>query len=267
VDDGSPPEQDVADGVDDEPSPDADPDDEIPSVVLAAVKDRMHARRFSAPDDPSHVRASLGTADDDLHVVDDGPDHCTIGRPVGHAPDGCVYVLVARVHRYRYEQLRDGDSEPAEAFSDARDVCLCAVYEVDGTVQNIALVRRFRRAEDVPDEYLPPSPFLEFTDDDPPDDVESTEGTDPADGAVSDQRTDGGGGEPAESGEPADGGGSHRRDQDGGNGPTHGDLLIDEDALTDEPARAGLMHRVFARTTGFFRRVRRPAGRSGFPGI
>jgi hypothetical protein len=174
--------------VDEEPAPDealseeespvdGSPPDGIPGVVLAAIKDRMHARRLTPADDPAHLEASLGTPDDDVHVVDDGPEHCTIGRPVGHAPDGCVYVLVGRITRYGYEQLRDGDVEPAHAFSDARDISLCAVYEIDGHVENIALVRHFRRPDDVPADYLPPAPFLEFSDDEFP-----TEEDLPADG-------------------------------------------------------------------------------------
>lgn len=151
---------------------DADDDtpEGIPAVVLAAIKDRMHARRLSVPDDPGHLEASLGTADDDVHVVDDGPEHCTIGRSVGYSPDGCVYVLVGRISLYGYEQMRDGDVEPAHAFDDARDMTLCGVYEVDGMVENIALIRRFRHVDDVPAEYLPPGPFLEFSEENAPDD-------------------------------------------------------------------------------------------------
>ncbi len=152
------------------PPVDESPTDEIPRVVLAAIKDRMHARRLSSPEDPGHLQETLGTADDAVHVVDDGPEQCTIGRSVGRAPDGCVYVLVARISLYAYEQLRDGDIEPADAFSDSRDISLCAVYEVDEMVENIALVRHFPHAGDVPVEYLPSSPFLEFCDDDSPTD-------------------------------------------------------------------------------------------------
>ena len=158
----------------------------------------MHARRLSSVDDNGHVQESLGTADDDVHVVDDGPDHCMIGRPVGRAPDGCVYVLVARISLYNYEQLRDGDVEMAQAFADGRDISFCAVYEVDGIVENIALVRRFRHGDDVPAEYLPPSPFLEFADEDSPADEFADEDS-PIDDAVADEVV-AGGSEAAESG-------------------------------------------------------------------
>jgi len=159
----------------DESGPGDVPDDKdspegIPVVVMAAIKDRMHARHLSPPDDPGHLEVSVGTADDDVHVVDDGLEHCTIGRAVGYSPDGCVYVLVGRISRYGYEQLRDDDLEPAHAFDEARDLTLCGVYEVDGSVENIALIRRFRHADDVPADYLPPGPFLEFSEENAPTD-------------------------------------------------------------------------------------------------
>jgi hypothetical protein len=218
ADDGLP----LEDGADDE-----SPAEEIPLVVLAAMRDRMHARRLSSVDDSGHVRESLGTADDDVHVVDDGADHCMIGRPVGHAPDGCVYVLVARISRDRYEQLREGEVEMAEAFADGRDISFCAVYEVEGLVENIALVRRFRQGDDVPAEYLPPSPFLEFADEDSPTDEFAAEDP-PIDESVAD-------GPEADS-------------------ATGDHFLIDEDALVDAPAPGGLMRRAFVSVTGAARR-------------
>jgi len=160
----------VDDSVDDA-RPDAG-DDDIPVLVLAAMRDRMHSRRFSDPDDAGHVRVTVGTGDDAIHVVDDGPDRCMIGRVVGRAPDGCVYCLVARIALFGYEQLRDGDMAPVDAFSDSRDISLCGVFEVDGIVENIALVRHFRHGQKVPAEYLPTHPFLEFVDDDSPTDEE-----------------------------------------------------------------------------------------------
>jgi hypothetical protein len=237
---------------DDLPPEDADdqaPAEEIPLVVLAAMKDRMHARRLSSIDDNGHVQESLGTADDDVHVVDDGPDHCMIGRPVGRAPDGCVYVLVARISLYNYEQLRDGDVEMAEAFADGRDISFCAVYEVDGIVENIALVRRFRRGHDVPAEYLPPSPFLEFADEDSPTDEFADEDP-PIDGSEAD-------GSEAD-GYEADGYEADASEADGSEAEEDSALgdhfLIDEDALIDEPAPGSRMRRALDTVTGAARR-------------
>jgi hypothetical protein len=145
-------------GVDDD---DLD-DDVIPALLRVALKDRMHTRRFSAPDDPGHVDTVLGTGADAVAVVDDGPDHCMIGRPVGRSSDGCLYVLVARISFYGYEQLRDGEIPLVDAYADGRDISLVGLFEVDDTVENVMVVQHYRRADRVPDDYLPPSPFLEF---------------------------------------------------------------------------------------------------------
>ncbi|HEY5250775.1 MAG TPA: hypothetical protein VIJ09_03905 [Acidimicrobiales bacterium] len=155
----------------DDESGDGDlPAGSIPSVVLAALRDRMHTRRLSAPEDPGYIQVSLGEEPAAVHVVDDGTENCMIGRPVGRTPDGSVYVLVARISAYGYEQLRDGDMAVTDIWSDSSDTSLMAVYEVDGFVENIALVRHFRHPDDIPAAYRPPSPFIEFSDKDFPDD-------------------------------------------------------------------------------------------------
>jgi hypothetical protein len=149
------------------------PPESIAPVVLVAMRDRMHTRRPSGPEDPGYIRVTLGEGDAAVHVVDDGADYCMIGRPVGRTPDGSVYVLVARISVYGYEQLRDGDMTVTDVWSDSSDISLVAVYEVDGFVENIALVLHFRHADDIPAAYRPPSPFLEFSDEDfPSDDVQ-----------------------------------------------------------------------------------------------
>jgi len=136
----------------------------IPPLVLVALKDRMHTRRFSAPDDPGHIDTVLGAGDSALCVVDDGPDHCMIGRPVGRSPDGCVYVLVARISLYGYEQVRDGEIPLDDAFADGRAISLVGIFEVEQRVENVLVIEHYRRADRVPDLYLPPSPFVEFDD-------------------------------------------------------------------------------------------------------
>jgi hypothetical protein len=129
----------------DDESGDGDlPAGSIPSVVLAALRDRMHTRRLSAPEDPGYIQVSLGE------------------EPAA--------VLVARISAYGYEQLRDGDMAVTDIWSDSSDTSLMAVYEVDGFVENIALVRHFRHPDDIPAAYRPPSPFIEFSDMDFPDD-------------------------------------------------------------------------------------------------
>ncbi len=158
--------------LDDDVSGSGGPPGSVAAVVLVALKDRMHTRRPSGPDDPGYIQVTLGEGDAAVHVIDDGADYCMIGRPVGRTPDGSVYVLVARISVYGYEQLRDGDMAMADVWSDSSDISLVAVYEVDGVVENIALVRPFRHADDIPAAYRPPNPFLEFSDEDfPSDDV------------------------------------------------------------------------------------------------
>jgi hypothetical protein len=220
--------------MDDELAPDGAPVDEllpegIPPVVLAAIRDRMHSRRLTAVEEPGHLEERLGAADDAVYVIDDGVERCMIGRPVGLTPDGCVYVLVAGISIFGYEQLRDGDVPLSGAFSESRDISLSAVFEVDGAVENIALVRRFRRAADVPVRYLPPSPFIEFSEEDAPTDSED------------------------------DG------NSDDGDSDESGHSRVEGGSPTGERAGPGLLRRAFGKATGAARRagVGRPG--SGFP--
>jgi hypothetical protein len=125
----------------------------------------MHSLRRLEPGEEGRIRRRLGDDDDDaLYFIDDGPDHCMVGRRVGHAPDGCVYCLVARISLDRFTDLVDGDVERTEAFGDARDISLCGVFEADEAGSNVLLVQHYRRPGDVPEDYLPSNPYLEFTD-------------------------------------------------------------------------------------------------------
>jgi len=142
-------------------------EDEIPLAPLWAMKTRMHSHIRPEPGEVGRIRRRLGPDDDVIYIIDDGPDHCMVGRRVGHAADGCTYCLVARISLDRSEQLVEGDVDPTQAFSDARDISLCGVFEDEQSVSNVFLVRHYKRPGDVPDEYLPPSSFLEFTDDPP----------------------------------------------------------------------------------------------------
>jgi hypothetical protein len=140
-----------------------EPEGAIPSTALWAMKDRMHSHRLLEVAEPGSVNCCLGTGDWAIYVIDDGRDHCMISRLVGRSPDGCVYCLAARISIYRYEQLRDGEVALAEAFSDAHDICLCGVFE-DELASNVILVEHYKHADSIPDEYLPPAPFLDFSD-------------------------------------------------------------------------------------------------------
>jgi hypothetical protein len=139
-------------------------EDDIPPAPLWAMRIRMHSLRRLEPGEEGRIRRRLGDDDDALYFIDDGPDHCMVGRRVGHAPDGCVYCLVARISLDRYTDLVDGDVDRTEAFADARDISLCGVFEADESASNVFLVQHYGRPHDLPDDYLPSSPYLEFTD-------------------------------------------------------------------------------------------------------
>jgi hypothetical protein len=140
-------------------------EDDIPRAPLWAMRIRMHSLRRLEPGEEGRIRRRLGD-DDDLYFIDDGPDHCMVGRRVGQAPDGCVYCLVARISLDSYTDLLDGDVDFTDAFTDAKDISLCGVFEADEDVSNVLLVQHYRRPRDVPEDYLPSSPYLEFTDPD-----------------------------------------------------------------------------------------------------
>jgi hypothetical protein len=199
-----------------------------------------------------------------VHVVDDGPEHCMIGRPVGALPTGAS-TSSWPASRYGYEQLRDGDVELAQAFSD---------------VARHLSVRRLRGRRDgrehrprpslppwpptFPSEYLPPSPFLEFSDEDSPtDDFEADESvTDDAvtgdavtgdavtgDAVTGDAVADDAVGDDAVRDDAADDGSVDDEDA-----PTGEPFLIDEDSLTDERGSGGFVRRAIATVTGSSRR-------------
>lgn len=140
-------------------------DDEIPAAPLWAMTSRMHARRRAEEGEEDYISNRLGGGDETLYVIDDGADHVMVGRRVGQASDGCVYCLVGRIPLEQYGDLVSGDVALAEAFTSARDISLCGVFEGGPTASNVFVVQHYRRSRDVPPDYLPPSPFLEFTDD------------------------------------------------------------------------------------------------------
>jgi hypothetical protein len=140
------------------------PDATIPPAALWAMEDRKHGSRLSPVDEDETIRRCLGEQDLTLYVMDDGRSHCMICRLVGDDDDGCIYCLVARVRLDQFEQLRDQQVALEDAFVDARDISLSAVFEGE-TASNVVPVQHYRRVEDVPVEYLPGQPFLHFSDD------------------------------------------------------------------------------------------------------
>jgi hypothetical protein len=72
---------------------------------------------------------------------------------------------VGRISLDTYADVLAGDVALADVFSESRDISLCGVFEEDEAASNVFLVQHYRRPRDVPADYLPSSPFLEFTDD------------------------------------------------------------------------------------------------------
>jgi hypothetical protein len=64
----------------------------------------------------------------------------------------------------QYEDIEVGELDWSEVFSDARDISLCGVVDEEEAASNVFVVQHYRRRRDVPDDYVPGSPILEFTD-------------------------------------------------------------------------------------------------------
>ncbi|HEY7916029.1 MAG TPA: hypothetical protein VIC86_03535 [Acidimicrobiales bacterium] len=161
-----------------------EPEQVVPTSPLWAMKYLRHGRGGPSSDDPGSGRIrwasdDLGASDDvegdgaegdgvdadgdaaeGVYVIDDGYDHCMVARTVGASPDGCTYCLVARIKLLDFDDVLAGWAQPAGLFSLGREFTLCAV--VDGPVSNVVRVARYRRLKDVPADYLPPSPFIDF---------------------------------------------------------------------------------------------------------
>jgi hypothetical protein len=119
----------------------------------------------SATGDATDTEESTVTDEDadegvPVYVIDDGSDHCMVARLVGGSPDGCTYSLVARIKRVDFDDVRAGWAPAADLFRHGKEFTLCGV--VEGSVSNVVRVAGYRRYKHVPDEYLPPAPFIEF---------------------------------------------------------------------------------------------------------
>jgi hypothetical protein len=147
----------------DSPTSDTEAAAAISSAVLIAMENWRHSSSVTESHDSKLIGYCLGSGDAAIYAIDDGKDHSMIGRAVGQDDDGCIYCLVARITLDRFEELSGGDDHLELAFADARDISLSSVFEADD-VSNVVLVQRYKRIEDVPSEYRPPSPFLRFGD-------------------------------------------------------------------------------------------------------
>ena len=135
---------------------------EIPAAVLWAMKYHRHVHFGDRTEE--NLRSTLGEGDAEVHVIDDGPDRCMIGRMVGTGTDGCTYCLVGSIDVGTYWRFADGDDPVTEIFADARHLLLCAVYAKLDAVSNVVEVAHYRRLRDVPVEYFPGQALIAFSD-------------------------------------------------------------------------------------------------------
>jgi hypothetical protein len=142
-----------------------EPEDLIPPAALWAMKYRRHLHLTLTPREDERLRDCLGGGDGAVYVIDDGGNHCMIGRLVGADEDGSTYSLVGRITAEAYERYAEARSPLEDIYSEAKDLSLCGVYAAPGAVSNVLAVEKYRGPGDVPPEYLPGRPFLEFADD------------------------------------------------------------------------------------------------------
>ena len=137
-----------------------EPEGTIPPSPLWAMKERAHGG-IHLFGHPARIRAHAGHDDGRVYAIDDGPRHCMIGRRVGSTGDSCVYSLIARVDLPTWEALASGAIDGRQAFGAAHELGLSGTVETDG-VSNVFDVDWYDSIDDVPDEYLPPAPFMHF---------------------------------------------------------------------------------------------------------
>ncbi|HYA69525.1 MAG TPA: hypothetical protein VED63_12405 [Acidimicrobiales bacterium] len=144
--------------------------------VALAMKNLQHhrARAESDQEDPLH---RFGSGNATLYAIEDGVKRLMIGRGVGRDAEGCIYCLVGTCSPALLARLDTGAVAPTEAFDGAAELALCSVFQADHTpgrpfrltalnrpVSNVVLVQHYKRFQDVPVEYRPGQPFLQFTD-------------------------------------------------------------------------------------------------------
>ncbi|HEX3841455.1 MAG TPA: hypothetical protein VHU85_11730 [Acidimicrobiales bacterium] len=138
--------------------------DSVPTGPLWAMKYLRHGQHsaLTGQNAPEALRLAIGSEKETIYAIDDGASHAMVARQVGSAPDGCLYCLVARVRIEAVLGVREGLAPLADVFAGGKEITLCGV--VEGSVSNVVRVASYRKYRDVPAEYLPPSPFVEFPD-------------------------------------------------------------------------------------------------------
>ena len=147
------------------PLEDHEPEGTIPPSPLWAMKDRRHVQWHLLPSHDRHqrIRERLGAGDDTMYAIDDDRRHVMLGRRVGSSPGGCEYCLIGRISLERFEQLRDQAVPLVDSFSTAVDLTLCGVVD-EGQIEssNVIEVALYDSVADIPEEYLPGAPYLNF---------------------------------------------------------------------------------------------------------
>ena len=141
-----------------------EPEGTVPPSPLWAMKERRHEQLLHLFGHPHRIRACIGTGDAAVYAIDDGKHHCMLGRRVGATLDGCVYSLITRVTLDTYQSLVSGAIDGRQAFLAGHESGLSGTVEDPG-VSNIFDVDYYQQPDEIPAEYLPPSPFIEFAKD------------------------------------------------------------------------------------------------------
>jgi len=142
---------------------DDDANAQIPPAALWAMKYRRHLHFGSRGEE--FFRTRLGDDGDPIYVLDDGPKHCMICRETGVDDEGLTYYLIGRITVGVYERFADDDVDVAGIFSEGNNLCLCSVYEATEGASNVLLVESYRGIDDVPADYLPSNPLIQFSND------------------------------------------------------------------------------------------------------
>jgi hypothetical protein len=131
----------------------------IPRYALWSMKYLRHGGFFGRSE--WKIRECFGDGSDAVYVMDESRKSCLISRKVGEDSGGTTYCLVARTAIASYEQLIDGVSSQV-IFAGACDFSLCAVFDAIDAVSNVSVVESYDTSDDVPLNYLPPHPPVEF---------------------------------------------------------------------------------------------------------
>ncbi len=142
------------------PLDDGQPAGATPRAVTWAMKYHRHLQfGHDGGGDTEHV---LGEGDGTVYALGDGVKWYMVGRLVGESPDGSVYCLVASIDAEDFGFYASGVTPATAVFSATKHPTLCAVYEGRDGPSNVTDVYHYRRGRDIPEEYLPPSPYVRF---------------------------------------------------------------------------------------------------------